>query len=273
MDEGKGVEGDGAQLSDMQNPDPPQEPAPVAGNSRPAPPGASERAFVAEISHELRTPLTAIMGSLSVIRSGTVGDLPPRMVPLVEMAQRNAERLLALVDDLVDAERIRSGRLDVARRLVDLGDIVRGAIDALQVPAGLAGVTVPLVPAEGPVPVRVDPRRLEQAVINILANAVKFSYRGGRVEVTVDAADGMARVTVADQGPGIPEAHRAHVFDPFWTRDPGDGRNQSGSGLGLGIARALVEAHSGRISFTSRPGDTRFRIEVPLAAGTQGAAR
>lgn len=272
------MEGHAAQLSEMQDPDSPPElsPAPAAGTSRPAPPdaaGPSDRAFVAEISHELRTPLTAIMGSLSVIRSGTVGELPPRMAPLVEMAQRNAERLLALVDDLVDAERIRCGRLEVARRPADLGKIVRGAVESLEVPAGLAGVTVAVMQTKGPVPVRVDARRLEQAVINVLANAIKFSDRGSRVDVSVEPVDGLARVTVRDRGPGIPAEHRSRVFDPFWTRDPGDGRNESGTGLGLGIARSLVEAHSGRISFTSRPGDTRFLIEVPMAGEAPEDAR
>jgi len=221
--------------------------------------------LISTVSHELRVPLAAIRGALSVMRGGSAGATPPDIAAMLDMAERNADRMLELVDDLLDAGQVAAGGLLIRPRPVDLNGLLGDMVETARVIAAPKGVTIGMAADTAPVPVSGDPRRLAQAITNLLSNAVKFSEPGGTVTVSLEAAGGTATVTVADHGPGIPAELQPRIFDRFWTRDAGDGRNASGTGLGLGIARAIVEAHSGRMGFTSAPGDTRFRIELPLS--------
>lgn len=241
------MEGDGTKLTGKPEPDP-----------------EAPDEVLALLAHELRAPLSAILGALDVIRAGEAGELPPRLAPLIDMIRRNGARMQALVDDLLDAERVSAGRLVVDLAPVDLAAVARAAIEEARALVAPMQMAVELSVEGRPVMVTADPRRLGQALGNLLSNAARFAPPGDRVEVTVAAARGRARVTVADRGPGIPAELQPHIFERFWTRDAGDGRNRHGLGLGLGIARALVAAQDGRLGFASRPGDTRFWIDLPL---------
>ena len=228
---------------------------------------------VSIVSHELRTPLSAIIGSLKIIQGGAVGHMPPQMAPMIDMAQRNALRMLGLIDDILEAQRIGAGNLKIDRQPIDLNDLVRESVDANRSLAAAKELILNLRTGDVPVRVLADPRRLEQVMANLISNAVKFSDHGGTVEIDVGLSDAGARVTVHDTGPGIPPDFQPRIFDKHARRDLADGRNQGGSGLGLSISKALVEAHSGQIGFSSEPRDTRFWIELPLLAATADESR
>ncbi|MDH3666223.1 MAG: HAMP domain-containing histidine kinase [Paracoccaceae bacterium] len=218
--------------------------------------------IISFVSHEFRAPLGALMGALSIIESGVLGDLPPKMRPMLEMAQRNARRLLALSDDLIDADVIESGCLKLHLSPVDLSDVVRDCVSANRVIADRKGVAVEVAAIDRPVKVRADRKRLEQVLTNLLTNAIKFSEEGGTVDVAVVHEGQGARITVRDRGPGIPADLQPRIFQKFAKSDDG---NHAGNGLGLYISKAFVEAQDGQIEFTSQPGDTRFVIVLPLS--------
>ncbi len=226
-------------------------------------PVSSENEIISFVSHEFRAPLGALMGALSIIESGVLGDLPPKMRPMLEMAQRNARRLLALSDDLIDADVIESGCLKLHLSPVDLSEVVRECVSANQVIADQKGVAIEVAAIDRPVKVQADRKRLEQILTNLLTNAIKFSEEGGSVDVAVTQERQGARVTVRDHGPGIPADLQQRVFQKFAKADAG---NHAGNGLGLYISKAFVEAQDGQIAFTSQPGDTRFVIVLPLSS-------
>lgn len=219
--------------------------------------------IISFVSHEFRAPLGALMGALSIIESGVMGDLPPKMKPMLEMAQRNAKRLLALSDDLIDADVIESGCLKLHLAPVDLAEVARDCIDANRVIAEQKRVDVRLAHGDEPVIVSADRKRLEQVLTNLLGNALKFSPEAAAIEIAIDRAGAAARLSVQDQGPGIPGDLQPRIFQKFAKSADG---NHTGNGLGLYISKAFIEAQDGRLNFTSRPGETRFVIELPLSS-------
>jgi PAS domain S-box-containing protein len=229
--------------------------------------------FISTVSHELRTPLTSIRGSLALLLGPFGTGLSGEARPLVEMAHRNAERLIMLVNDILDIERIEGRRLEFAFRPLDLVALVREAIDANQSFAAERGVAIRLGSAPDSLVVSADAGRLLQVMANLLSNAAKFSGAGAGVAVEVNRERDAARVTVRDAGPGVPEEFRARIFQKFAQADSADTRRQGGTGLGLSISKAIVERHGGRIGYRSRPGDTSFFFTLPLATGTDSAGR
>jgi DNA-binding response OmpR family regulator len=220
--------------------------------------------FVSTVSHELRTPLTSIAGSLGLIAGGAAGQLPEKAARLISIAQSNSQRLVRLINDVLDLEKLESGKLPFQFSLVDLREIAQRAIEGVRGYADQLGVELLL--ADGPAaPVRGDVDRLVQVVTNLLSNAAKYSPRGEAVRIKVEREGGNAGLSVADRGPGVPEAFRDRIFSRFAQADSSDARGKGGTGLGLYIAREIAERHGGRLWFEApEGGGSIFHLDLPL---------
>jgi signal transduction histidine kinase len=222
--------------------------------------------FVATVSHELRTPLTSIRGTLGLIAGGVVGALPEKIAELIRIAHKNSERLSLLIDDILDIERIESGRIAFTLQRQPLMPLIEQAIEANNGYAQTYTVELVLAQALPGAVVAVDAHRLLQVMANLLSNAVKFSPPHAQIAIAVAARAGNARVEVRDRGPGLPETFRARVFQKFSQADASDSRAKGGTGLGLSIAKAIVEHMGGTIGFETRAGlGTTFFFELPLS--------
>ncbi len=227
--------------------------------------------FVSTVSHELRTPLTSIAGSLGLLAGGVAGALPEKAARLIQIAQSNSQRLVRLINDILDIEKIESGKLRLDMVPLNLRDIAERSVEGVQGYGGDLGVTLTLSEGE-PVLIRGDADRLIQVVTNLLSNALKFSPRGGVVHVAVDPETRLARLSVVDEGPGIPQAFRARIFSKFAQADGSDTRAKGGTGLGLAIAREIAERHGGRLWFESAEGEgATFHLDLPLIDETRGS--
>jgi signal transduction histidine kinase len=216
--------------------------------------------FLAMVSHELRTPLHAVMGWARMLAEGPSD--PDRLARGLEVIQRNAQMQAWLINDLLDVSEIKTGRLRLDVRPVNMHAIVSLAIDAVGVPASAKKIQITSTLAEQ-AHVHGDPHRLQQVVWNLLANAVKFTPDGGQVDVRLDRGDAHVSVQVTDNGQGINPDVLARIFDPFWQGDTV--RRRGGLGLGLTIVRTLVEAHGGEVEAASEgvgQGAT-FRVRLP----------
>jgi PAS domain S-box-containing protein len=220
--------------------------------------------FVSTVSHELRTPLTSIRGSLGLISGGVAGELPAAVKNLVGIAQSNCERLIRLINDILDSEKIESGKLRLDLQVVDLRQLVQQALVANEGFASQHRVDLVLRAPDVALQVRIDADRMTQVLTNLLSNAVKFSPPGSPVEVRLSRSAQRIRVEVVDVGPGIPEEFHGRIFQKFSQADSSDTRQKGGTGLGLNISRALVEKMDGTIGFSSAEGvGTTFFFEVP----------
>lgn len=228
--------------------------------------------FVSTVSHELRTPLTSIAGSLGLLAGGVAGALPEKAARLIHIAQANSQRLVRLINDILDIEKIESGKLRLDMVPLDLRDIAQRSVEGVSGYANNLGVELTLSKGER-VSIRGDADRLIQVVTNLLSNALKFSPRGGEVRVTVDPENRLARLSVVDEGPGIPDAFRARIFSKFAQADGSDTRAKGGTGLGLAIAREIAERHGGRLWFESAEGfGATFHLDLPLADEARASA-
>jgi PAS domain S-box-containing protein len=221
--------------------------------------------FVATVSHELRTPLTSIRGSLGLVTSGVLGPVPENARRLLDIAQGNSERLVRLINDLLDIDKMAAGRLEFQRELIDLKPLVQRAIEAMRGFGASRGVRIALAATAPHAGVRADADRIEQALVNLLSNAIKYSPDGDVVEVSIELEQPIVRVSVQDHGSGVPEDFRDRIFSKFSQADGSDSRVKGGTGLGLSITRAILEGHDGRVDYESRPGEgARFFFELPL---------
>jgi PAS domain S-box-containing protein len=228
--------------------------------------------FIATVSHELRTPLSAVYGAAVTLLRQDV-DLPPAQTRLLlEMIGTQAARLTQIVEDVLLASRLERGELRVERELVDLGQLAAATVDAMrsQLPETIS-LTLSTVPALGAAAGDVD--RLRQVLINLIDNAIKYSPEGGVVTVSLKREGGWGRLSVADEGLGIPSGEQRAIFEKFYRVDPALTHAPGGTGLGLYICRELVERMGGRIDVESEPGvGSIFTVELPLAENIAGAA-
>jgi len=219
--------------------------------------------FLSSISHELRTPLTSILGYAALLREDTEGM--PEVADHIDVIERNARRQLRLVEDLLSIARIQAGEFEVHRCPVDLAEVVRLGVEGMRPAADEAGLRLESE-CEPPVRVCGDADRLDQVLANLLSNAIKFTPPGGRVTVRLSTTSGEAILTVTDTGPGIQPQERARLFDRLFRGDDVTRLQVSGAGLGLAIARSIIEAHDGTIEARADPecGGATFELTLPL---------
>ncbi|WP_338849355.1 ATP-binding protein [Massilia sp. W12] len=221
--------------------------------------------FISTVSHELRTPLTSIRGALGLILGGAAGQITPQSQKLLTVAQSNCLRLLQLINDLLDIDKIASGKMEFNLQWLSLVELVQRALEENQSYAANYGVQyhlqIEIAPSRQ---VKLDAMRFMQVMANLLSNAAKFSPPNGVVEVRISSRDDMLRVEVTDHGSGIGPEFKAKIFQKFSQQDSSDTRAKGGAGLGLAISKALIEQMGGIIGFDSIPQQaTTFHIELP----------
>lgn len=220
--------------------------------------------FISTVSHELRTPLTSISGSLSLIASEVTGPLPDRVKPLVAVAARNSDQLRHLIDDLLDMEKLVSGEMTFVSQPCDVAPLVTEALEQIRPYAMDRDVRFKVTIDAQDAQAVMDDQRFRQALNNLLSNAIKFSPDHSEIRVEVSVSDTVVTVSVADQGPGIPEDFHSRIFQKFAQADSSDTRNKGGTGLGLAITREIMIQMEGDIGFESPPGHgARFWLTLP----------
>ncbi|GAA6173316.1 hypothetical protein NBRC116592_29860 [Colwellia sp. KU-HH00111] len=230
-----------------------------------------QKEFISTVSHELRTPLTSISGSLGLVLGGVTGELPEKAKELLIIANNNSERLIHLINDILDIEKMSAGKMQFDFTVVDIVPVISQAIDAnrgygekLNVEFTFNSVT------SSPLMVRIDEKRIEQVMSNLLSNAAKYSPTGKQVIITLIALEDEVQISVQDQGKGIPEEFRDQIFDKFSQADSSDTRQKGGTGLGLNITKAIIEQHQGQIDFNCEPSQgTTFNVRLPLYENKQ----
>jgi len=228
--------------------------------------------FVSTVSHELRTPLTSIAGSLGLLIGGAAGALPEPAARLIRIAHTNSQRLVRLINDILDIEKIEAGQVSFRFRRLSARAVVEQAIEANRAYADGFDVQIRLDPGSGEEEVYADADRLVQIVTNLLSNAIKFSPRDAEVAVTITENAGTVRLAVRDHGPGIPREFRSRIFQKFAQADGTDARQEGGTGLGLSIVRQIVTKLGGSVGFEdAEGGGTIFWVMLP--AWSQVAAR
>ncbi len=220
--------------------------------------------FVSTVSHELRTPLTSIKGSLGLIRSGSVGQLPEKLESMLEIAYNNSDRLVLLINDILDMDKINAGKMDFQMLPMEVISLIDDAIEANKGYGEEYGVSFVRLGLEEPALVLGDKDRLMQVMSNLMSNAAKFSPEGETVELSVSRRQDLIRVAVRDKGPGVSDEFKADIFEKFSQADSSDTRQKGGTGLGLSITKAIVKRHGGTIGFDSRAGSgATFYIDLP----------
>jgi signal transduction histidine kinase/ligand-binding sensor domain-containing protein/DNA-binding response OmpR family regulator len=221
--------------------------------------------FFANVSHEFRTPLTLTLGPLDDLQAGFHGPLAPAMAEQVDLARRNAGRVLELIDQLLEVARLEVGSTALRARRVDLDAFVSRLGEAFRPLAERRSIALHLELPGEPVTVFADPAHLERAVSNLLANAIKFTQVGGTVWLTLQAAPPRARISVRDNGPGIAPADLPHIFERFYRGNESSARHQPGTGIGLALARELVALHGGTLEVESEAGSgSTFTVSLLL---------
>jgi len=231
---------------------------------------ATRRDFVANASHELRTPVTAIAGAAETLLGGALSD-PEQARLFVDIVARNADRLARLTRDLLDLSRIESRQWPIRLEAVEAAPVVGRALEACAEAARRKGTEL-----RGEVPpgvaVRADARALEQVLVNLVENAVKYTPEGSHATVSAVAGDAAVTLLVQDDGPGIDRRHLPRIFERFYRVDPGRAREAGGTGLGLAIVKHLVQAQGGEVGVESGGGGTRFWVRLPRAEAPERAA-
>jgi PAS domain S-box-containing protein len=223
--------------------------------------------FISVVSHELRTPLTSIRGSVGLVLGAHAAALPDSAKRFLEIASSNCERLMSLINDILDIEKIASGNMRLELRPRILAEMIRNAVQSAEGYAEKSNVRVEFDAPSHDVRIVVDEERLLQVLANLLSNAVKFSPAHGKVQVNVAGSPDQVRICIRDFGPGIPEEFRDRIFGKFSQADSSSTRRAGGTGLGLHISRQIVERMGGRIGFDTEVGSgTTFWVEFAAAA-------
>lgn len=222
--------------------------------------------FVSTVSHELRTPLTSIAGSLGLVASGALGELSTPVVEMIDIARKNSKRLTDLINDLLDMDKLISGKLRLDIKTQNLLPLIEQSITNIQAYADQYDISLTLINPLKDIRVKVDSVRLEQVLANLLSNAIKFSFKNGIVIVRMEQKESQVNVSVTNRGAGIPANFRSQIFQKFAQADGSSSRSKGGTGLGLAISLELIERMQGRIGFTSVENEeTHFFFELPLA--------
>ncbi len=222
--------------------------------------------LVATVAHEFRTPLTSLRMAIHLCAEGIVGPLNEKQADLMGAAREDCERLQSIVDDLLDLSRIQAGRIDLKIERLEADALLEGAAASVRSAADAAGIALSVSAPDTPVAVRADPERAQLVLTNLLANAVRHTAAGGRVEVRAATAGDFIRFEVRDTGEGIPKEHLERIFEKFY-RVPG--ARSGGVGLGLYISREIVHAHGGEVGVESTPGrGSTFWFTLPRASET-----
>lgn len=220
--------------------------------------------FVSVVSHELRTPLTSIRGSLGLLLGGALGEFPEKVVKLLDIANKNCERLLLLINDILDMDKIQAGKMQFDLSIVDINALATDAILTNKMYCETFHVNLELIESAPGIGVHVDPARLLQVFANLISNAAKFSPEHGLITIRIHAEHHRVRVSISDKGPGIPLEFQSKIFQKFSQADSSDTRGKGGTGLGLSISKAIIEKLGGTIDFSSIPNEgTTFFFELP----------
>ncbi|MBL1277951.1 MAG: HAMP domain-containing histidine kinase [Ectothiorhodospiraceae bacterium] len=221
--------------------------------------------FISTVSHELRTPLTSILGSLGLLCGGAVGNLSAQVSSLINLAHRNSQNLLALINDLLDIDKIESGKMDFVFANMKVTPFLEESILRNSGFASKHNIQFNITPAQDDVDVCADGNRLMQVMSNLLSNAAKFSPKGGAVEISTTLTNNKVRISISDHGLGIAEDFQPHLFEKFTQVDSSNTRQVNGSGLGLSITKAIIEQHDGNIGFNTTLGEgSTFYFELPV---------
>jgi signal transduction histidine kinase len=224
-----------------------------------------ENEFISLVSHELRTPLTSLLGSLDLLNAGRLGSLNEQGQQILSIAVTNTERLMRLINDILDIERMKSGKIALQKVKCNAASLLTQAVEAMQAMAEQAQVQLINQPLT--VELWADPDRIVQTLTNLLSNAIKFSEPGSTVWIgnELTASESRLLITVKDQGRGIPADKLQLIFERFQQVDVSDSRKKGGTGLGLAICRSIVEQHDGKIWVESTLGEgSTFYITLPL---------
>lgn len=220
--------------------------------------------FISTVSHELRTPLTSIRGSIGLLTGGLAGEFSDKAKQLLAIAHNNTERLLMLINDILDLSKIESGQMDFNFKEMEVLPFLKEAIEANHGFAGQYGVEFVLECSVNGAMLQADANRLMQVMNNLMSNAAKFAPKGDKIKISAARHHQQIRISVTDHGSGIPKALESTIFDKFTQADSSDTRQVGGTGLGLNITKAMVEKHNGRISFVSELGvGTTFYFDLP----------
>jgi PAS domain S-box-containing protein len=222
--------------------------------------------FIATVRHELRTPLTAIRGALGLLRAGAVNDIGARARKLVEIGYNHSGRLLSLINDLLDTEALEKGEMRFDRRPVGIRALVADALEAIESTGQPRPVAVIVARDMPQVEIDADCKRIRQVLVKLINNAIEVTPSGGAVRLQAGlVGDHLVRLSVFDQGPGVPASFSGEMYRRFSQADSSDARGKSGVGLGLHIAKSIVEAHGGTIGFTNHPHGAEFYVDLPIA--------
>lgn len=231
-----------------------------------------KKEFISTVSHELRTPLTSIIASLGLLHSGRLADDAGRTAELIAVAHRNGNRLLQLINDLLDLQKLAAGKIVYRFQAIDVAALLEESLGGIQSFADSLAIEIRLGEMPEGLQVRADRDRLMQVLNNLLSNAIKFSPHGDHVTVEARRAGDTVVISVADHGPGIPEEFRSRLFERFTQVDSSATRSAGGSGLGLSIVKGLVEGMNGRVSLDTEIGrGTVFHLELPVPAAAETA--
>ncbi|MGI3186824.1 sensor histidine kinase [Nioella aestuarii] len=221
-----------------------------------------KRQFLATVSHELRTPLTSIMGSLDLVNHGALGEVPEKLKPVIGIAAKNGRRLADLIDDLLDLQKIEAGEMEFHFEPINVNDLINEAVESIAGYADKLHIRVTTVPCLRDYLIKGDRTRLMQVMNNLLSNALKFSEEGGVVEVRAENLGARVRISVHDEGVGIPKDAKERVFGKFTQVDSSDVRKVGGTGLGLNISKQIIQRHDATIDYVSELGvGSTFFIE------------